>query len=481
MVPALARGRFTSEMAQTDASAKRGSKKKKKNGFKKFWRLGLEEFNTGHFDIAEDGQLLVREGNYQYRIGDIVQKYGSPLEIFFPTIAENRVRDLIDTFNAYIKVIGYKGKFSYHYPMKVNQNKEFVLPLVAEGANLEIASANELFLVKRMIEQNNFNNRMRVICNGPKTQRYIELIEELRSKGLTVIPIFEDHYELERMRKFKGPVGIRVDLNVRVAGHWDKKYNRFGFSEEELLALGKIPNLSVLHYSMSSQTENIEGFITPLKRALALFAKMKEKNPGLDTLNTGAGAGVPYNKYKNFYTIKNLVQRIVKTAKTECDKLKIRHPNLITEWGRYIVAPSQMTIYKVLAEKNVFNKAKHQWYVVDGSFMNDLTDTWALKQKWHIIPVTKMKDAKLSHVWLAGSSCDSDDKYTNGGSHISLPRFSTNEELYVAILDTGAYQDSLASHHCLLSSPIKLVAQNGEIKVARKRETPEEVGRQFGW
>jgi hypothetical protein len=48
-------------------------------------------------------------------------------------------------------------------------------------------------------------------------------------------------------------------------------------------------------------------------------------------------------------------------------------------------------------------------------------------------------------------------------------------------LDTGAYQDSLASHHCLLSSPAKLIAQNGEIKIARRRETSEEVGKMFGW
>ena len=131
------------------------SKKKPahKNGFKRFWKLGIEEFNTGHFDINSDGELIVREGNYQYNIYDIVKKYGSSAEIVFPTIIENRVRDLIDTFNAYIKILGYKGKFQYHYPMKVNQNREYVLPAVAEGANLDVSSANELYIVKRMIEK----------------------------------------------------------------------------------------------------------------------------------------------------------------------------------------------------------------------------------------------------------------------------------------------------------------------------------------
>ncbi len=453
---------------------------KHKNGFKKFWKLGVEEYNTGFFDMSPDGELIVREGNYQYNIYDIVKKYGTSTEIVFPTIIENRVRDMIETFNAYIKILGYKGKFFYHYAMKVNQNKEFVLPAVAEGANLDVASANELFLVKRMIEQDKFNNKIRVICNGPKTPKYISLVEELRNKGLSVLPIIEDYSELERMKKFNGPVGIRVNLNVKVKSHWDKKFNRFGFTEEELLKIGKVRNLTILHYHISSQIDSIDGFIKPLKRALDLYKILRQKNPGLDTLDIGGGAGVPYEK-KHFYSGKALIQRIVKTAKIHCDKIETKHPNLITEWGRYVAAPAQITIYKILAEKTIESKDDKSWFVIDGSFMNDLIDSWAIHQRWHIVPVNHMNARKLQKVWLAGSSCDSDDKYTAGGSYIMLPRLEDVEELYIAVLDTGAYQDSLASHHCLLSSPAKLIATNGEIKIARKRELPEEVGKMFGW
>lgn len=218
-----------------------------------------------------------------------------------------------------------------------------------------------------------------------------------------------------------------------------------------------------------------------MKRALTLFAQMKEKNPGLDTLDIGGGAGVPFEKKKHFYSGKSLIQQIVKTAKKECDRIKLKHPNLIVEWGSYVAAPAQITIYKVLAEKNVSEKNNKKWYVIDGSFMNDLLDTWAIHQKWHIVPVNYMNTHKLQPVWLAGSSCDSDDRYTAGGEYIMLPRLQDCEELYIAVFDTGAYQDALASHHCLLSSPAKLIAQNGEIKVARRRETSEDVGKLFGW
>jgi len=120
------------------------------------------------------------------------------------------------------------------------------------------------------------------------------------------------------------------------------------------------------------------------------------------------------------------------------------------------------------------------WYIVDGSFMNDLKDTWAIHQKWHTIPANNMFGA-LKTTWLAGSTCDSDDKYTDGGNYILLPKLNEDFDQFIAILDTGAYQDGLASHHCLLSAPTKIVAQDGTIKVIRKKETAEAIGKLFGW
>lgn len=457
-------------------------KGRKKNGFRKFWRFGFEEFNTQNLDINPDGELIVREGNFQYNIYDIVKKYGTSTEVVFPTIIENRVRDLIDTFNAYIKILNYKGKFFYHYVMKVNQNKEFVLPAIAEGANIEVSSVNELYLVKRMIEEEKFNRKIRVTCNGPKTEKYIGLIEELKGKGLTVIPIIENQMELDRLKKFKGEVGIRIDLAVKIDAYFDKKFNHFGFSEEELLKFGKIRNLSILHYHLSCQIEKIDDFIKPLKQAIAIYKALREKNPGLDTIDIGGGVGIPFEKKKKLYSLKNLINQIIKSAKAECDKLGVKHPNIISEWGTYVVAPAQITIYKVLAEKPITNKNDTRWYFIDGSFINDLADTWSVRrQKWNVIPVNALNSRKFQRVWLAGSSCDSDDRYTSRGKYLLMPRLEDLDELYLAVTDTGAYQDSLASHHCLLSSPAKLIATNGEIKLARKRETPEEIGKLFGW
>jgi len=462
--------------------AKKKTKKQGKN-WKKFWKLGEDEFNTQYFDVNKDGELVVKEGYYQYNILNIVKKYGTVTEIFFPFILENRVRDLIELFNAYIKILNYRGKFYYHYVMKSNQNHEFVLPAIAEGAHIEVSSANELFLVKRMLEQAKLNGKIRVSCNGPKTDQYISLIEELRSKGLFVIPIIENNWELERLKKFKGEVGLRVNLDLKIDAHWDKKYNHFGFDEDELSKIGKVRNLSMLHYHISTQNEKIEGFIKPLKRAIELYAKLKQHNPSLDTINFGGGMAVPYEKRKKIISVKNLVNQMIKVAKKESDKLGVKHPNLVCEWGSYFTAPSQITIFKILGEKPIFKKADTKWYFIDGSFISHLTDTWSpVHHKWHFTTANHLNTRRLQKVWLAGSTCDSDDRYTASGNYVLLPKITEEmTDLYLVAFDTGSYQYTLGNNHCLISKPALVVCQNGVVRLSRKKQAPEEIGKLFGW
>ena len=466
-------------MEPKKAKKPKKTKRPQKN-WRKFWKLGVDEFNTQFFGVNKDGELTATEGHHVYNISDLAKKYGTPLSIIFPFIIEDRLKDLFGYFQAYMKIYGYKGKFFYHYPMKVNQNKEFILPILSEGANLEVTSANELYLVKKMWEGEKFNSKIRVLCNGPKTDQYLDLIEEIRAKGMNIVPIIESMDEVERLSKYKGDIGIRVDLEIKADTHWDKKFDRFGLAEKEALELSKMKNLKIMHYHLGSQIKTQKSIIDGIKHAFGLYVAMQKIHPTLDTLDIGGGFGVPYEK-KKFYTAKGVTSKIVKTLKHLADKAGVKHPNLAVEWGQYIVAPAQVTIYRVLSEKPIPKANAKAWYIVDGSFMNDLKDTWAIKQKWHMIPANNMDSGRFKTTWLAGSTCDSDDKYTAGGNYILLPKLEQGSDQFVAILDTGAYQDGLASHHCLLSVPMKVTAQDGTVTIVRKRETPESIGKLFGW
>lgn len=423
------------------------------------------------------------EGNYQYNVYDIVKKFGTPLKIMLPYIIEQRVEDLMDLFDDVIREYQYKGQFYYHYPMKVNQNREFVLPIISEGGNLETTSANELWVVKRLWEQHRFNSRIKVICNGPKTEQYLALIAELKSNGLDIVPIIEDLSELELLQKFRGQVGIRVDLGVPVESRWDKKIERFGLQLDELWELGKIKNLTLLHYHSGSEIQHEHDLIRPLRKAMEVYRRLKKVNPSLDTLDIGGGFPGNYNGKKK-YTVTSVVRSMIQFLEKFCRENEIQPPNIICEWGSYVVAPAQMTVFKTLNQKLIPKSTAKQWYVIDGSFQTHMLDTWGIRRQWHVVPVNNANARKHTRTWLAGLSCDADDKYTAGGSYILLPRLEdleNGDKQFVAFLDTGNYQDGFMNHHCLNAAPAKVVCQNGDVTVVRKRETPDEVGKLFGW
>lgn len=450
---------------------------------KKLWKLGIKDFNTQYFDFNNDGDLIAKEGNNIYNIRYLAEKFGTSLEILFPYIIEERVEDLLDLSDYLIKKLKYQGKFFYHYPMKSNQTKEVVLAMVGEGANIETASYNELYIVKKMLEQQSFNEKMRILCNGPKTDKYINLIDELQHRGLKIIPIIEGPSELQTFQNSKYDVGIRLDIPVKTKANWNKEIDRFGFSRSEIFKMSSFKNLKVLHYRIG-KIEKLSDLIETTKYALNVYFKLKEKNPTLDTIDIGGGMPIPFERNKK-YSVEKILEKLFELLKKESEKRGVNHPNLICEWGKYMIAPAQVTIFKVIDTKNIANKkvGAKKWYVIDGSLMNDLPDVWGINQKWFVAPVNNKFDVKLNDIWISGSSCDSDDIYTGVNDTVTLPdyNYDANDPFYVVFFDTGAYQDALASHHCMLSSPIKLIAENGHIVVARKRESPEDVGKEFGW
>jgi len=451
---------------------------------KKLWKIGLKDFNTQYFDFNKEGDLIIKEGHNIYNVRYLAEKFGTSLEILMPFVIEERVEDFLDLVGDMSKKIGYQGKFFYHYPMKVNQSKEIVMSIVGEGAHLETSSYNELWLVKKMLEQETFNPNIRILCSGPKTDKYINLIDDLQHKGVKIFPLIEGPNELKFLQYSKYDVGIRLDMPIKASSYWNKPIDRFGFSAKEILEMKSFKNLKILHYHIGSQIEKISDVVSPIKYALDVYFKLKEKNPSLDTIDIGGGMPIPYNRTKS-YPIDKLMDKILKLIKSESEKRGLPHPNLVCEWGRYIVAPAQITVFKVIDTKAISNKKSpaKKWYVVDGSFMNDLTDTWAIGQKWAVSPVNNKKDSELTEVWFAGSSCDSDDIYTGMDGSITFPEFDAGNgaTMYTVIYDTGAYQDSLSGHHCMLSSPLKVIVENGHIVVARKRESPDDVGKEFGW
>ena len=82
--------------------------------------------------------------------------------------------------------------------------------------------------------------------------------------------------EVERLSKYKGDIGIRVDFDIKADTHWDKKFDRFGFTERELLDLPKMKNLKLLHYHMGSQIKTAKEYFKAIEDAMSFILKFKK-------------------------------------------------------------------------------------------------------------------------------------------------------------------------------------------------------------
>jgi len=180
------------------------------------------------------------------------------------------------------------------------------------------------------------------------------------------------------------------------------------------------------------------------------------------------GGGFPIKTSLAFdYDYEYMAEEIIAQIKSICQQRGIVEPHVFTEFGSFTVGESGAVIYQVLGSKQ--QNDRERWYMIDGSFMTTLPDTWGIKQRFVLLPVNKWNE-QYNRVFLGGLTCDSQDYY-NAEAHsnaIFLPVLEGNDEpLYIGFFNTGAYQESIAGYggiqHCLLPAP-KLVIIDGDGK-----------------
>ncbi len=117
---------------------------------------------------------------------------------------------------------------------------------------------------------------------------------------------------------------------------------------------------------------------------------------------------------------------------------------------------SGAVIYKVIDKK--LQNDKELWYMIDGSFITQLPDSWGMNQKYIMLPINNW-DKPYQKVNLGGLTCDSQDFYNSEmhSSDLYMPILGDDETQYIGFFHTGAYQESLGGYggiqHCLIPAP----------------------------
>ncbi len=428
------------------------------------------DFPTEEFKV--NGKYLEFHG---IPLKKVLDKYGTPLRItYLPKISEN-IQNANQWFENAIKKHNYKGDYTYCYCTK-SSHFEFVLNQVLDsGSQIETSSAFDMKIVKSLHEKGKLNKEALIICNGFKRPLYTQYITEMINDGFeNCIPILDNLNELD---EYKKEIKKKFQIGIRVAADEEPNFefytSRLGIRYSEIMSYykkkikGTKAKLKMLHFFINTGIKDTAYYWSELSRFMYQYCELKKVCPELDTVDIGGGFPIK-NSLTFEYDYQYMVDQIIENIKWICDKNNVPVPNIITEFGNYTVGESGAFFYSILDQKQ--QNDKELWYMIDGSFITHLPDTWGLNQKFILFAISKW-DHPFHKVNLGGLTCDSMDYY-NSETHFSevfLPLIEEDEKLYVGFFNTGAYQESLGGYggiqHCLIPAPKHLLIdkdENGE-------------------
>ncbi|GIW79735.1 MAG: biosynthetic arginine decarboxylase [Gemmatales bacterium] len=343
---------------------------------------GIPYWGKGYFGINELGHVTVhpnRRAEEAIDLKDLVdqlQRRGIQLPILlrFTDILRHRMGEIHDAFRTAIREFDYKGDYCCVYPIKVNQQRHVVEEIVDFGRpfhfGLEAGSKPELLAVLALSN----GADIPIICNGFKDDEFIKMTMLARKIGKQIIPIVEKFTELEKIVHYsqelnvRPVIGVRVKLATRGSGRWKSSAgfrSKFGLTMTEVLEAFYFLKerdladcLQLVHYHLGSQISNIRSIKEALTEAARVYAELARIGANVHYLDVGGGLGIDYdgsqtdfNSSVN-YTLQEYANDVVFRIKSVCDDAGVRHPTIISESGRAIVAYHSVLIFEVLGVSN---------------------------------------------------------------------------------------------------------------------------------
>ncbi|MCA9080942.1 MAG: biosynthetic arginine decarboxylase [Planctomycetaceae bacterium] len=347
----------------------------------------VPRWGKSYFSVSAEGHLLVHPDRDPQRsidmkeLADRLQLRGLDLPILvrFNGILKDRMRELHDCFAKAIADHDYKGRYSFVYPIKVNQQREVVDKIVEYGRQygfgLEAGSKPELLAVVAVSEPH-----MPIICNGFKDDEFIETAMLALKMGRNIIPVVEKYTELELVLRYAEKVGVRPQIGMRVklasrgSGRWQSSggyRSKFGLTVaetlrglQELESRGMTDCFKLLHFHLGSQITNIRQVKGAINEAVRVYCELSRRGAGLEYLDVGGGLGVDYDgSQTNFessmnYTLQEYANDVVYHIQTVCDEAGVKHPTIISESGRAVAAYHSVLLFGTLGVTSQGNVAE---------------------------------------------------------------------------------------------------------------------------
>ena len=337
----------------------------------------IPRWGAKYFDISDAGRVVahpLQEAGATVDLTDVIEEAKSrglkfPLLIRFQDILRHRVEAINKAFQGSIAEFSYQGRYRGVFPIKVNQLREVVEEILDAGKpfdfGLEVGSKPELFAGLAL--QNHLGSL--IICNGYKDAEFIKMALLGIKLGKRVILVVEKLEELRQITSISKSLGVEPLLGIRArllskgAGRWAESGGenaKFGLSTAEILAateMLKAENLGhclkLLHFHIGSQVPDIITVKKAVQEAARLYAKIFKMGFAIEFLDVGGGLGVDYDGSRTAfdsstnYTLQEYTNDVVYYIADVCNAEGVRHPDIVSESGRAIVAHHSVLIVEV--------------------------------------------------------------------------------------------------------------------------------------
>lgn len=418
---------------------------------------------------VEDGELHFHD----IPLMEIIKQYGTPVKLTYLPKISSQIQKAKRLFNVAMAKVDYQGDYEYCYCTKSSHFSFVMEEALKNNINIETSSAFDINIVEELYSNGLIGKDTYIICNGFKRQQYLENITRIINDGFTnVIPVMDNMDELDY---YEQHVKGKFQIGIRIASEEEPMFSfytsRLGIRYNDIVPffkdrIQKNPNirLKMLHFFINTGIKDSAYYWNELNKSLNVYADLKKISPEVDALNIGGG--FPIKRSLNFeYDYEYMAEEIIAQIKQTCEQHKIKEPDIFTEFGSFTVGESGAVLYSILDQKR--QNDRELWNMIDSSFMTTLPDSWAINQRFILLPINRWEDS-YQRVFLGGLTCDSQDYY-NDEAHsnaVFLPSYDKDNPLYIGFFHTGAYQESLGGYggiqHCLIPAPKHIIIDKDE-------------------
>lgn len=407
---------------------------------------------------------------------ELAEKFGTPLYVMDEGLIRKYCRIYQDALHKY-----YDGNGLALYASKAFSCKAVYRLANEEGMGVDVVSGGELYTALKA----GFPMEKVYFHGNNKTPEELRMALE-NGVGRIVV---DNHEELRLLSVMAKEMGVTANILFRIkpgidahthnfvrTGQIDSKFGvalETGEAMEIVQEAIATPSVKVvgIHCHIGSQIFDLEPFEHAAEVMLGFIAQVKEQCGGyeLEELNLGGGFGIKYTEQDDPMEYDKYIEKVSVVVKKLCAEKGIRLPKILMEPGRSLVAPAGITLYTVGAVKDI--PGIRTYVSVDGGMPDN--PRYILYQSAYTFEIANRADQpKDSIVTVAGKCCESGDLL---GENISIQQPHTGDVM--AVLATGAYNYSMASHYNRIPNPAVVFVSGGEAKVVVRRESYEDLVR----